>query len=247
MREDTSRISFNPTKKQLLEIRQWLQTEDAQSGEGFFCNWNSIKYSFDSKQMVIIETSGKVIGFMTWHFKQGSSTIQLAEIHPNFRKLGFCKLMLDQLSEKLVKLDVFALELHCQPEKSEQAWKKLGFKRFPKTSPFTMYHTKGNIHLYKILAPCLSPTKTPNSQEAVALFDDEPYLTQSKKAIWRWNLCFNKNSRILKKPIIFPAKRDQRIQWSNGNEVVKDHKIKHFLKEDIDFGNFLIIKKLPQI
>ena len=46
-------------------------------------------------------------------------------------------------------------------------------------------------------------------------------------------------------PIIHPCEKDWRIRWVKGNTIVVDSKIKRFGEIEIDFGPYMIIKRLP--
>lgn len=58
-------ISFSPTNKQLDEIEGWLKAERQKTGEGFYCNWNVIKHSFEKNRLLTISLNNKTVGFAT--------------------------------------------------------------------------------------------------------------------------------------------------------------------------------------
>ncbi len=240
-------VSFDPSNHQIGEIKAWLIEEDKGFKEGFFCNWNGSRASFEEKKIGIIILNEDVIGFITWFGSESVTTIDIAEIKPGFRRMGYGKVLAEALYNKLQKQGVKILELHCQPAKSEKIRKKSGFKDFPDVEGFEDYNSNKGKHLYKILIPFAKPTKSvKRKSESIELWAVGPHLTTRFSPQWIWHLKFEKGSRKLIKPIIFPAKYDWNILWKIDSEIIQENKIKRFQKGNIDFSNFIIIEGLPR-
>lgn len=239
------KVSFDPTNNQIEEVKTWLIEEDKVSKEGFFCNWKLIQNSYKEKTIGIIIVSENVVGFITWCGSEPVTSIDIAEVKPKFRRMGYGKILAEALFIKLQQQGTKVLELHCQPAQSEKIWKKLGFKNFPDVNDFEDFNTSEGRHLYKTLVPFTDPTKsTKLKTESIELWVVEPHLTTEFSPQWIWNLKFEKGSRKLIKPIIFPAKRDWNIVWKINLDTIQENKIKRFQKGNIDFGNFIIIEDL---
>jgi GNAT superfamily N-acetyltransferase len=238
-------IDFKPTKEHLNTIKAWLIEEREKSGEGFFCNWEVITDAFAKKTMVLIYKSKSPIGFLTWFDWGAVTTIQIAEIKPGLRRMGYGRLLAEFFFSKMTQQGVVALNLHCQPTKSEKVWKKLGFKEYPNVRDFEDFHDEDGKHLYKILVPHLKPSSPKENNERIELWSVEPYQTTNNPPLWQWYPKFEKNNRTLVKPIIFPGKRDWNIRWTKEGKIMIDDKVKRFGKMEIDFCNFIIITQLP--
>jgi len=242
---ETLKVDFKPSTIQLGQIKVWLMEEDNTLGEGFFCNWGVIKDSFDNKKICTLLLGKKTIGFMTWFERDKVTTIQITEIRPGFRRMGYGRYLADVLTERLAKQGFLVLELHCQPAKSEKAWKKLGFREYPDVEGFQDYNDADGKHLYKILVRHLKPTKSKKEVATIELWDVEPHQTNKVSALWKWHPKVKPGKSHLDKPIIFPAKRDWNIRWSENSVIIREDKVKYFGKPaNIDFMNFIIIEEL---
>lgn len=239
-------VSFAPTGEQLNEIKEWLLIEEhGKPFAGFYCNWNSIEYSFGRNEIAVIFLEKAPIGFLTWFNNDRVTTIQITEIKPGFRRMGYGKTLLEAVAGKLQNAGVAVLDLHCQPATSKKAWKKLGFKNYPDVEDFSDFnHEEGNW-LYKILVPFDKPTKSAANKESIELWSVEPYLASRTLPAWKWHPKFEGGSRKLVNPIIFPANADWNIRWLIDGDAIKENKVKRFLKTEIAFSNFIIIEELP--
>jgi len=239
-------VIFQPTHEHLSEIKQWLLVEDQKKRfAGFYCNWNSIEYSFDRNEMSVILQGKSAIGFLTWFNYTKVTKIQIAEIKPGFRKKGYGRILTQTVLDHLIRQGFVVAYLHCQPATSETAWKKIGFMRYPQVPDFADYNNKEEgRHLYKILVPCADQSKSPTEKQ-IELWSVESYLSSRHMPKWRWELKFNANGQELEKPIIAPAKRKWDIRWQENGQIIKDGQIKYFDKTDIDYCDFIIIESMP--
>lgn len=238
-------LHYKVTLDQLNEIRSWLIEEEKTSREGFLCNWSSIVQSYEDKKLAILTTNKQAIGFITWFEWEKVARVQLAEIRPGYRRNGYGKYMAKELFFRLERIGIKVVDLHCQPASSEKIWRRLGFKAFPEVKDFERENSLKGRYLYKILVPYLKSTKSLVSREAVKLWYSEPHLARTETADLTWHPKFEKGTRNLVKPIISPAKRDWQISWNKLTGIPKTDKIKYFSRNEIDFGNFIIINTLP--
>ena len=238
------KVSFNPTKKQLIEIEVWLLKERFRTGEGFYCNRGIMKNSFSKNEMATISKTSKTVGFAIWNnIADFSVTIDIAEIKPRYRKKGLGEELISRLIDYLISLNIYVAYLECMPESSESFWRHLGFIDFP-THHNLSY--KRNKQLFKILVPHLKPTDQSDLIDLIEVWDSEPMKTEDLPPTWAWPVTFEQGTKKLQIPIIHPCYHDWRIRWKRDGVVVVDEKVKYFRKQRIQFGEFLILKELSK-
>lgn len=237
-------FSFNPTHRHLNEIGLWLKEEELSLGEGFFCNWNAIQSSFENNRMLVLMIRDIPLGFVTWYEYDHTAEIQITEINPSLRGQGYGKIMLNVLSEYFLESDILVIKLSCQPPSSEGIWKKMGFVEFPQAETFKRYNIENDKHLYKILVKTISiPSTDQRGDETIELWDTEPIFCKDKKPNWIWSIKYFESSSRLTCPIIHVGHKDWKIRWERGGKILAEGKVKYF-KQDISFGDFIIIKEI---
>lgn len=238
-------VTFSPTDKQVEEIEMWLIAERRKTGDGFYCNWNIIKSSFDNNELATISLNNKTIGFATWRLTTTKTArIEITEVKPTHRRKGVGKKLTNQLLNFLKGKGVCVVDLQCSPDTSEPVWKRLGFVEFPDPSKNYNFNNNDNKKLYKILTEHLQISSVQRDNETIELWNDEPYTTDENiPPTYIWNLEFIDGTRKLSKPIIHPAHYEWRIRWRISGKTIEDAKIKYFQTE-IDFGTFIIIDEL---
>jgi GNAT superfamily N-acetyltransferase len=238
-------VTFSPTDNQVSEIEKWLIAERQKTGDGFYCNWNIIKSSFDNGELATISLNSKAIGFATWRLTTDKTArIEIAEVKPTHRKKGIGKILMTQLLNFLTDKGVCVVDLQCSPDTSEPVWKRLGFVEFPDSPENYNFNSGDNKKLYKILTEHLKTSSVQRSDETIELWNNEPYTTNDKTPpTYLWNVEFIDETRKLSQPIIHPAHYEWRLLWRVNGNTIKDDKIKRF-KPEIDFGTFIIIDEL---
>lgn len=146
--------------------------------------------------------------------------------------------MINETLEYFKYKGVLVCELFCSPENSEPFWQKIGFEKFQ----FFPYDSK--IKMFKPLIETLKPTENPKTEKVIALWNCEPYQADNINAIWFWNLDFLINGETLKKPIIFPAFKDWKVEFIVNDEILISNKVKRFPLDLANHGNFMIIRKI---
>ncbi|RZK26204.1 MAG: GNAT family N-acetyltransferase [Flavobacterium sp.] len=240
-------VSFKPSEIDLTKIKIWLEKEDLKERfSGFLCNWNSIFHSYTNNEIAVIVYDSEPVGFMTWQAGDKDAKIQIAEIKPGFRKKGLGKILAENVFDYLRKLNVAVVYLHCQPPESESAWKKMGFLEFPAFADMEHYNNKEEgRHLYIPLLDCAENNQIEKSTETLSLWPVESYMANKVPAQWNWNLEYIPGTRILVKPIIFPAKYKWNLSWEIDGLIIKNRQIKSFGRSEIHFNCFLILSELP--
>lgn len=240
-------VSFSPTGKQIDEIEKWLISERNKTGEGFYCNWEIIKASFQKNEIAIISHNNKSVGFAIWQFTSKiTARIDIAEIKPRYRNKGFAREMIMQLLSFLKEKNICVVDLQCSPPNSEPVWKRFGFTDFPDNPENYGFYADEDRRLYNILIPTLQTSHNLEGAETIELWNVEPYLTKDTQPIYKWNIEFKNGTRELLKPIIQPGHYEWRLRWRIKDKTIVDNKVKRFGKE-IDFGKFIIIKELPSL
>lgn len=233
-------VSFNPDKQNLDEIIDWMENEKNSPKESQG-NWLAINSAFSENRLITASIENKTIGFFALLQNGSTATINIAEIHPEYRNMGVAKSFLNQIIAFLLKHNYYALDLMCAPASSEDIWKKLGFINIPQ-SPKNK--KSKNIILYRIITPILETTNKIDEGETIEIWNNEPYNTVDDKPTWSWELKFREGTRILIAPIIQYTNYKWRIRWKIRDTVIKDCMLQHFDKNIIDY---VIIKNLPEI
>lgn len=241
-------ISFTPNKNQLIAIKDWLIEERDKfldtAFNGFFCNWTNIQSHFENEQMAIVLLDKRPIGFVVWYKSSDLTiTIDIAEIHFNFRGKGIGKFFIDQIIEYFRKRGIVAINLQCAPVSSKSYWEKVGF------IPYDERMGRNNEH-YKLIAPScpiFKPELEDDNSEVIELWNLETFQANDALPKWTWKVEYKFGTRKLSKPIINPSYYDWRIRWRKGETVFGDHKVKYFGNENILHGGFLVLNSLPDL
>jgi len=240
----TININYKPSKLVFNQIKNWLYSEYNEFNFGFYCNINIIEKLFNEKRMAVISVNKYAVGFITWEFPtKFSANIVITEVHPNFRKCGYGKILVNNLLSNLKDKGIMSVSLECAPASSIHFWKKMKFKEFPKNTK----SGKFNVELHKILVDTNKPQsihKKVINSDIIELWSGEPYQTTNKNPDWQWILKLKSKSNQLTKPIIIPCAFDWRIRWRKGDKVLYDEKVKRFNKIKIEYGSYLIIENI---
>ena len=231
--------NFNPTEKHLSQLEKWLIDELNKTGIGFYKNWNIITKSFDKNELVVLTENDFAIGFLVYNIYEVIIEIDIAELNPNYRNKGLGRKLIEDTLSEFKKNGVMVCELFCSPENSEPIWKSLGFENFPD------FPHDSKIRMFKPLVPSLTISEPNEMNERIELWNMEPYLAEKNIPEWTWNITFKENSRELIKPIIHPANYDWQLSWKKGTETKFKNKVKRYNSDRIEFGNFIVIKALP--
>jgi hypothetical protein len=177
------KTEMKPTENHLIEIKKWLQNEHNKNGEGFFDNWKKINNSFESKNLAIYLKDNTPIGFATIYGADEILSIDIFCIQLNLRGKGYGGLFLKELLNACNLQQLKAINLFCDPIRSESFWKKQGFLKAPDT-PFNT----DELRYWKPLVPAQQATMDNNFLNKIELWDEEPIYATEKSPKWTWEL-----------------------------------------------------------
>ena len=231
--------NFLTNQNQLSQIKEWLNEEDENTGEGFLCNWNAIFRAFNEKRLITLIENDLAIGFIVFEKHELVIEIVIAEIKPSHRKKGLGRLLIENVFEKFKKEGILVAELSCSPASTERIWKKLGFLKFPESSKWN-----GETLMFKPLIENFNPIISENSKDDNNIYSNcNIILKDSFGEIANWEIMFKENSRELIKPIIYPAFYKWKIIWKENGKIIFEDEIDR-MSNKISFKNFIIITEL---
>ena len=230
-------INTKPTLENLAEIKNWLIQEYEETSNGFFCNWNIIENAFKNNELIILEKNKLIISFIVFTNNEMYIEIDILEVNPNQRKLGFGKIFFDKVCENFKKQNIKAVKLFCEPKESELFWKKMNFIKFPNIG-----YSISELTYFKPLIE-INNSIIGSSKNKFELWDLEPYQIKDNKPKWTWEI--EANGRVFK-PIIQPCNSNWNLRLTINDNIVKEDKVKRFSsKENVyEYGHFLYIGNL---
>ena len=232
MRKMNIETIYKPKKEHFEKIEKYLISEQI-SG-----NLPSVLSSFERDVLIVLFEKDQLIGFSAYKANYPVSKIDVLEIKKEFRKKGLGKKLANDTLREIKSKKGEVVELFCSPVDSESFWKIIGFKNLPETR-----FTGGKIIMYKTLIETLLPNETSDNEEIIELWNVEPHQASRNEPKWSWKI----NSSELEKPIIQPTDCDWQICWRKGETELKKGKVKYFSSNQINFGNFIILRDLKSI
>lgn len=226
-------LIFAPKDTHLAELRAWLQEEDIEMGEGFFCNWSVIEGCFQENGLHCISVGGTVLGFLAWQKFEHLVRLHICEVHPRHRGRGLGRRLMEESLAKFESEGILVADLECMPANSEPIWRKMGFVDFPHELK-DPYRSHGGIKLYRPLPVVASQNETVDADEVLELWACEPWGVQDKAPAWTWEIVREPGTTRLIKPIIFPCKRDWNLSWRKGGVTICEEKMKYFKPESLE-------------
>ena len=115
-----------PTKAQAEAVIRWLKNEhfnDLNGKKGFYCNRDAIRRAARESNMKCLTLGRSVIAFSVF----GPATIDIFEVHPNYRRKGYGRQFAGQLIQELFSTSSPDISIECVPQESEHFWRALGF------------------------------------------------------------------------------------------------------------------------
>lgn len=123
------------TSDQLSEVLAWLEYEEAESGDGFYCKRDVIEQSFNDGEMYCASCGPTVVGFVIHTVKSIGASIDILEVHPAHRRQGFGRQLALHAIERLFQRGKEFVTARCAPRSSEPFWRTLGFVTLVRTLP----------------------------------------------------------------------------------------------------------------
>ena len=234
-------INLTPSIKDLNVIEKWLKEEDKKHKFGFYCNWNIIEKSFKSNKLISFELNKNVIGFLIYSFGDIYIEIDILEVHHDYRRNGFGRILFEKIEDVFKKQQVLAIKLFCEPRDSEHFWRKMGFVKFPDRG-----YSESDLTFYKPIIEVKSSTEIPNSLNKLELWDVEPYQATNTSPRWSWDIELENDKLI--KPILQPCNINWNLRWTKNGKTVKEDKVKYFSNSDnpIEFSPFMYVEQLRE-
>lgn len=225
-------LNTNPSFNQLREIKLWLVEEDQELNQGFYCNWNIIENSFNHNRLFTFEVDEKTVGFISWtKYSSPYVSIDIMEVHPNFRKRGMGRAFYLEVEEYFKSQQFKAIKLFCSPRESEKFWRRMKFIKYPNTG-----YSEQELSYYKPLIRISIPTNKKISNK-IELWDMEPYRVEGNDPKWIWEVQENQ------KPILHPCNPNWNLRLTLNGKMIKEEKVKYFSRnKTIEIGPFLFIE-----
>lgn len=212
MSETEFRIIIQPKNKELELVKDWLEKEQAEYDDGFYCNWDSIKRSYDHRNLILFQDQkDQPIGFMSFRISGKVLLVDIFEIHPHFRNQGLGIIFFNMCGDHFIQKGLYVAELDCSPRASKQFWEKLGFKAFP-----IAFRSRYNLGVFKPLVEALDHKTEPlkNTYFKLTGFNEEAFY-------WPFDESNNK-------PIVFPCTFYNVLSVFKDSREVKSEKVSSF-------------------
>tara|TARA_R110002049_G_scaffold202300_9_gene372834 strand:+ start:1705 stop:2157 length:453 start_codon:yes stop_codon:yes gene_type:complete len=119
----------NPTKKQLSEIKEWMEVESKLSNnEGLFANWTIIERGFKNKELLVITLDNLAIGFNLFsELNKHVIAFDIIEINPNYRFKGFGQKFIVESINYFLEREYYQFIANPINKNSKKLLKKLDF------------------------------------------------------------------------------------------------------------------------
>lgn len=115
------------TGETLGELLCWLQREQAECGEGLFCNKDIIVESHAAGELHCAISNGQVVGFVVHTATDARASIDILEVHPRHRRRGIGTKLAVHAIKQLHASPAPFIQVQCSPRSSEPFWRLLGF------------------------------------------------------------------------------------------------------------------------
>lgn len=114
------------TRAQAETVIRWLKDEhlnELGGKSGFYCNRSIVRRAARESEMKCLIAGRAVIGFAIF----GRSTIDIFEIRPAYRGLGYGRHFAAHIIQMLFNNGAKDIDVECAPAESESFWRSLGF------------------------------------------------------------------------------------------------------------------------
>lgn len=154
----------------LLAIKSWLTAERAETGEGFFCNWNIIESAQRDGNLHSLIVGDEVVAFLA----NERTTHNIVEVHPKHRRKGLGRLIADEMMRQSRAWDLCVVEIACAPESSVPFWQQMGFTPHPTREGYG-----GGVYAYQAIESCRPLGGGPRVPYVVRYFPEAALWDQS--------------------------------------------------------------------
>ena len=234
------KIVTSPLDSHLQEIKDWLNRENDEYQEGFYCNWNVIEKRYYSDNLLVLTYDDRAIGFLVWEADETDLTVEivLAEIQREMRHKQLGKFMVDNSIQYFSDLGMKIIKLHCEPVESKGFWIGQGFIDLPSVG----YDLPLNSLYRPLIEVCY--VQSAKGLNSIELWNSDPARGLPS---WIWNIEFKGNSDELTLPIIHPCHGDWNVRWTKNGLVVNENRVKRFSTDKtIYIDHFMYISELTE-
>lgn len=225
------KTDFNPTKQDINIIEKWLIEEDKKTDLGFYVDWEDIIDAFNRNNLAVLRLNDSVIGFISYKLGKIQSRIEIAEVHPDYRKNGFGRKFVEVCLSYFKRKGILVVDLECKPKWSEVVWSKLGFVKFPEKL------MKKQILMFKPLVNTIKPSFVYSNDEMVELWDSDEFQARKNQPKWLWEI----GDTINRYPIIWPTDSYWQVFWRKRDKVIEKSRVGRFSLNEFEGGSYLII------
>jgi GNAT superfamily N-acetyltransferase len=231
---------YNPHDS-LKEIEPWLIEENKESNTGFYSQIELIRHRFYAQKAYLALVDGEIVGFATYTVFENIATIELLEIKPDKRQMGYGTSFVRKLKLNFKKDGCNAIAIKSIDKASDTFWEKTGFK---------------NIVELKIRGPgfthFLSLTKSEYQTEvnkkkqvqvSVKIYDTISINANYEIPVYSWH--YSSEQKMLVQPVDF----EWTIKVYKDDNEIYCNLIKRLDNEKcrVLFGSFLVITDITEV
>lgn len=236
-----------PRIGRLEQITKWLKEELTNTGSGFYCNISVINKAFHDNEAFCVTFRNQAVAFSIFTRHRNTARIEIAEVCPSLRGTGAGRFLIEKTLESLAKRKVQVVDLQCEPRESEGFWKHMGFCNVPDGIDENHYSPYNKpIVMYQPTCSVQHEVPFNTAENVIELFDCKQWECDGRQPKWCWPLVTDNGSNVLRNPIIHPVNRDWYIRWKNKGKILKEVKVKYFIRDNYPAGSYFILQKLPE-
>ncbi|WP_092705319.1 GNAT family N-acetyltransferase [Rhodanobacter glycinis] len=121
-------IDISASTKQLLnQVLGWLEREQQECGEGFFCKSKMLVQAHEAGELYCGLAGGSAVGFVMHSIVSARASIDILEVHPERRRQRIGTQLALNAIERLRSAGAETVGVQCSPRSSEPFWRSLGF------------------------------------------------------------------------------------------------------------------------
>ena len=108
-------------------VLAWLEEEFNESGEGFYCNRETIIGAFNDRDALCAVLDDSVVAFTVFTVSPPRSVLYIVEVHPKLRRRGFAKQVVNATVQYLHRRGAQYVEARCTSREGAALCRSLGF------------------------------------------------------------------------------------------------------------------------
>jgi GNAT superfamily N-acetyltransferase len=112
------------TADDLADVRRWLEREEHETGEGFFCNMEIIEAIHKEGMLDVFVIESETVAFVA----DGWNGPNIVEVRPEFRGRGLGRQAAEHALQRAFDRGNAVVQIQCAPYASIHFWQKMGFR-----------------------------------------------------------------------------------------------------------------------